>query len=83
MHRILEQNSNSLLNPTLQENCHMDINKFCSRLPIPQGAKAKGVVIGCLKKQFKMSKLTDKCEKEIASILREQALNLNLNPLIR
>ncbi|ERL89133.1 hypothetical protein D910_06509, partial [Dendroctonus ponderosae] len=83
MHRILEQNSNSLLNPTLQENCHMDISKFCSHLPIPQGAKAKGVVISCLKKQFKMSKLTDKCEKEIASILREQALNLNLNPLIR
>ncbi|XP_066137894.1 Golgi apparatus protein 1 [Euwallacea fornicatus] len=83
-HRIIEQNSNYQLNPSLQQNCNMDINKFCkSSLLESQGKETNGVVIKCLKEQFKLSRLSNNCEKEMASILREQALNLNLNPLIR
>lgn len=47
------------------------------------GRETKGAVIKCLKDQFKVSRLSNKCEKEMAVILREQALNVNLNPLIR
>lgn len=83
MHRIVEQNSNYQLNPSLQQNCNLDINKFCSRLLVDRGKETNGVVIKCLKEQFKLSKLSNKCEKEMASILREQALNIDLNPLIR
>lgn len=63
----------------------MDIQKFCKDLV----AKAKpdkemnGEVIKCLKNSFKQSRLTNKCEKEMAGILREQAIDLHLNPLLR
>ncbi|CAG9771209.1 unnamed protein product [Ceutorhynchus assimilis] len=83
-HRIIEQNSNYQLNPSLQQNCNIDINKFCkNHLINGHGKETNGVVIKCLKEQFKLSRLSNKCEKELASILREQALNVNLNPLIR
>ncbi|XP_050307543.1 Golgi apparatus protein 1 [Anthonomus grandis grandis] len=82
-HRIVEQNSNYQLNPTLQQNCNVDINKFCKNALTNHGKETNGVVIKCLKEQFKVSRLSNKCEKEVASILRDQALNVNLNPLIR
>lgn len=69
----------------MQENCKMDIQKFCKDII----ARAKpdkemnGEVIKCLKNSFKSSRLTNKCEKEMASILREQAIDLHLNPLLR
>lgn len=40
-------------------------------------------VIKCLKNAFKNSKLTETCEKEMAGILHDQALDINLNPLLR
>ncbi|KAL1491212.1 hypothetical protein ABEB36_011845 [Hypothenemus hampei] len=83
-HRIIEQNSNYQLNPSLQQKCNLDINKFCKSIVIQnKGKETKGAVIKCLKEQFKRSQLSTKCENEMASILREQALNVNLNPLLR
>lgn len=84
LHRMVEQNTNYQLNPSLQHNCEVDINKFCgSALKEAQSKDINGPVINCLKKHFKKSNLSDKCEMEIASILREQALDINLNPFIR
>lgn len=40
-------------------------------------------VIKCLKIQFKQMKLTESCEKEMAEILKQKALNIELNPLIQ
>lgn len=63
----------------------MDIQKFCKEII----AKAKpdkemnGEVIKCLKNAFKSSRLTNRCEKEMAGILREQAIDIHLNPLLR
>lgn len=42
-----------------------------------------GEVIKCLKQSFKHSRLTNTCEKEMSRILKEQALDLQLNPLLR
>ncbi|XP_072382260.1 Golgi apparatus protein 1 [Diabrotica undecimpunctata] len=83
-HRLMEQNSNALLNPSLQKNCQLDINKFCKKelLGPRNDKKPEDLVIKCLKNQFKMSKLSNNCEQEMAGILRERALNVNLDPLL-
>lgn len=83
MHRMMEQNVNYLLNPSLQKNCSMDIKKFCKNELLSNEKSMTDSVIKCLKVQFKLFKLSDICEKEIAEILREQALYVNLNPLIK
>lgn len=85
MHRIIEQNSNYRLNPSLQENCKMDIKKFCVNAIIESkpDKDMNGMVIKCLKSAFKHSRLTPKCEKQMASILHDQAMDINLNPLLQ
>lgn len=40
-------------------------------------------MIKCLKNSFKKSRLSNTCEQEITNILREQASDLQLNPLLR
>lgn len=42
----------------------------------------EGKIIKCLKIKFRESKLTTKCEHQMANILREAALNYHLNPLL-
>lgn len=83
LHRMLEQNANYLLNPSLQKNCNLDINKFCKNELLSNEKSVGDSVIKCLKVQFKSFKLSNSCEKEMAEILREQALDVNLNPLIK
>lgn len=48
----------------------------------PLNKELEGKVIACLKSKFKESKLTNKCERQMETILREAALNYHLNPLI-
>ncbi|CAH0557545.1 unnamed protein product [Brassicogethes aeneus] len=87
VNRMIEQDTNYQLNPSLQQKCNPDIKKFCLKEATASSGKdsnsQNSPVIRCLKERFKRSELTSKCEKEVASILREQALNVNLNPLIR
>ncbi|VEN58943.1 unnamed protein product [Callosobruchus maculatus] len=84
MHRLLEQHSNNILSPSLQRNCQLDIEKFCRyELVTNNERKRQYSTIECLKKVFKQGKLTSVCQKEVAEILRERALDVNLNPLIR
>lgn len=42
----------------------------------------QGKVIGCLKNKFRESKLSSSCEQQVATVLREQALNYHLDPLL-
>lgn len=85
VHRIIEQNSNYQLNPSLQQNCKADIRKFCFNhiIDIKPGNDKNEPVIKCLKTAFRNSKLSDSCEKEMASILHDQASDISLNPLLR
>lgn len=48
----------------------------------PSDKELEGKVIRCLKIRFRESKLTTKCEHQMANILREAALNYHLNPLL-
>lgn len=85
IHRMIEQHSDYRLNPSLQENCKPDIKKFCydKILQSKPDQELNGEVIKCLKVSFKQSRLSNKCEKEMASILRDQALDVRLNPLLK
>lgn len=85
MHRLIEQHTDYRLNPSLEENCRPDIKKFCftDLTQVRPDRELNGEVIKCLKVAFKQFRLTNKCEREMASILRDQALNVKLNPLLR
>lgn len=84
MHRLMEQNMNNYLNPALQKSCQMDISKFCKKDLIKVDEKNIGdAVIRCLKVPFKHAQLSTTCHKELLDILRERALDVNLNPMIR
>lgn len=48
----------------------------------PQDVELQGKVLYCLKEKFRESKLTTDCENEVANILKEQALNYRLDPLL-
>lgn len=48
----------------------------------PQDVELQGKVLYCLKQKFRERKLTSHCENEIANILRDQALNYRLDPLL-
>lgn len=67
------------------------INYFCKHLikfkiyftaHEPQDVELQGKVLYCLKKNFRDSKLTTECENELANVLKEQALNYRLDPLL-
>lgn len=84
LHRLFEKVTNYLLNPSLQENCGTEIQKYCVvNIQSFEGKDMNDKVIKCLKFNFKHAKLTGKCQIEVESILRDQALNINLNPLIK
>lgn len=83
--RMIDQNRDYRLNPVLQKACQHDIALYCREV-IAQSLGEKelnGKMIKCLKNKFREAKLKPKCEIQMTNILREQALNYNLNPLLR
>lgn len=48
----------------------------------PKDVELRGKVLYCLKEKFRESKLEKKCENELANVLKEQALNYRLDPLL-
>nr|CAD7426932.1 unnamed protein product [Timema monikensis] len=82
--RMIEQNQDYRFNPLLQKGCHQDIPKFCSEVVAtePKDLELEGKVIKCLKIKFRERKLRLECEQQMATILREAALNYQLNPLL-
>lgn len=85
VHRLIEQNRDYRFNPKLQAACNLEIGQFCSNILKKQlpDHELNGQVTECLKKQFRKSLLTATCEAEMTEILREQALNYQLNPLLK
>lgn len=84
VHRMIEQNGDYRFNPQLQSSCKPDIRKFCSDIIAnePQNSELQGKVVTCLKSKFRESKLTSSCENKLAELLKEQALNYRLDPLL-
>lgn len=80
----MEQNVNNFLNPSLQKNCKIDIKKFCNKDLAQMNERNIGdSIIKCLKGPLKRAQLSIPCEKEVVDILRDRALDVNLNPMIR
>lgn len=82
--RMIEQSHDYRFNPMLQKGCRVDISKFCSEVIAkePQDKELEGKVVKCLKTKFRERKLRLECEQQVATILREAALNYQLNPLL-
>ncbi|KAL4715182.1 hypothetical protein ACJJTC_012229 [Scirpophaga incertulas] len=84
VNRMIEQNTDYRFNNNLQNACDEDVRKHCSKILInePVDVELQGKVLYCLKEQFRVSKLTIPCENELANVLKEQALNYRLDPLL-
>ncbi|XP_028034025.1 Golgi apparatus protein 1 [Bombyx mandarina] len=84
VNRMIEQNTDYRFNINLVNSCKSDINAHCSEILAnePQDVELQGKVLYCLKEKFRESKLTTDCENEVANILKEQALNYRLDPLL-
>ncbi|XP_049872033.1 Golgi apparatus protein 1 isoform X2 [Pectinophora gossypiella] len=84
VNRMIEQNADYRFNNNLQSACKTDIKKFCTEVIAnePQDIELQGKVLYCLKDKFRESKLTKSCENELANVLKEQALNYRLDPLL-
>ncbi|XP_067007577.1 Golgi apparatus protein 1 [Anabrus simplex] len=82
--RMIEQSTDYRFNPLLQKGCRMDISKFCSSIVAvePPDKELDGIVVKCLKNKFRERKLSPDCERQMTIILREAALNYQLNPLL-
>ncbi|XP_047506857.1 Golgi apparatus protein 1 [Pieris napi] len=82
--RMIEQNLDYRFNNNLQNACKGDIRKYCSPIILnePQDIELQGKVLYCLKEKFRELKLEKTCENELANVLKEQALNYRLDPLL-
>lgn len=82
--RMIEQNTDYRFNTALQAACSYDINKHCKEVLLhePTDKELEGKVIRCLKIKFREDKLLVKCQNQMIIILKEAALNYNLNPLL-
>lgn len=82
--RMIEQSHDYRFNPLLLKGCHIDISKFCSAVVAeePQDKELEGKVVKCLKTKFREHKLRQECEQQMTTILRDAALNYQLNPLL-
>ncbi|XP_037558857.1 Golgi apparatus protein 1 [Dermacentor silvarum] len=83
--RLVEQNTDYRLNSQLQHACRMDIAKFCSALVLDKAAEStelQGKVIQCLKAQFVRHQLTKTCEPVVMGIVRDAALDYQLDPVL-
>lgn len=84
IHRMIEQSFDYRLNPDLRKSCQPDIRKFCGKVidHANPDEELEGKVIACLKVKFRAAKLRKECENEMELVLREAALNYQLNPLL-
>ncbi|XP_059141674.1 Golgi apparatus protein 1-like [Physella acuta] len=86
LRRQIEQSQDFRLNPHLQKACRLDIPKYCATIydGSNREEEMEGKVIDCLKKQFvkKSKSLSSDCEKEVQSIIKEEALDIGLNPVL-
>lgn len=84
VNRLITQNQDYRFNPELQQACTKDIADHCTKViaEAKENEELNGKVINCLKNKFRQGKLMTKCEKQMAVILHDQALNYRLNPLL-
>ncbi|XP_073842399.1 Golgi apparatus protein 1 [Musca autumnalis] len=85
VNRMIEQNTDFRFNPSLQQHCGKNIDRYCSDIVAnaQPNEELNGKVVQCLKDKFRRSLLDEECSQEMVKILQEQALNYKLNPLLQ
>jgi Golgi apparatus protein 1 len=85
INRIMTQNKDVRLNPTLWKACRKDTVDHCQRefSSLENGEELNGRVISCLKSKFVENVLSRDCGLEIEQIMREAAnIDYRLDPLL-
>ncbi|XP_059622678.1 Golgi apparatus protein 1 isoform X2 [Phlebotomus argentipes] len=85
VNRMIEQNLDYRFNPQLQDACRQNIANYCTDIvaSAKKNEELNGKVVNCLKAKFREGKLTHECKNQMTLVLREQALNYKLNPLLQ
>ncbi|GAB0086076.1 Golgi apparatus protein 1 [Sergentomyia squamirostris] len=85
VNRMIEQNLDYRFNPQLEEACRKNIADYCTDIvaSAKPNEELNGKVVNCLKEKFRKGKLTHDCRSQMIEILKEQALNYKLNPLLQ
>jgi len=86
INRIMMQNKDARLNPSLWKSCTRDITANCRKEFLDLENKSdelNGKVLQCLKKSFVTNKLSKQCEIEVEEVMREAAnVDFRLDPLL-
>ena len=85
VNRIMTQNKDIRLNPTLWQACKKDATLFCQNdfAVEKDGEELNGRVIKCLKAKFVKNSLSRDCGLEIEQIMREAAnIDYRLDPML-
>ncbi|KAG1681674.1 Golgi apparatus protein 1 [Nymphon striatum] len=82
--RMILQNKDYRLSPTLQKSCVRDIPKFCSHVKgiAEKEEEYEGKVILCLKDQYRKHRLSRECELEIKHLIKDAALDYRQDPIL-
>lgn len=83
--RMVEQTTDTRLNPDLLKACRHDMAKFCHKLferERTTNTELNGLVTECLKEQLPDNKLSSTCKIQIISIARTAALNYKMDPIL-
>jgi Golgi apparatus protein 1 len=86
INRIMVQNKDFRLNPTLWKACFSDVQKQCAHEVANINnldVNLNGQVLKCLKKSFVRNKLSKQCQVEIDQVIREAAnVDYRLDPMV-
>ncbi|XP_064105225.1 Golgi apparatus protein 1-like [Macrobrachium nipponense] len=87
MRRMVEQTTDSRLNPELRKACRQDMAKFClSIFEEQQNSQTEldlnGKLTECLKEQLPGSKLSSACRHQVTSMARLAALDYKFDPIL-
>lgn len=85
INRIMMQNKDARLNPSLWKSCTRDVNAYCKREFAINNLdeELNGRVLKCLKKAFVKNQLSKQCEVEVEEVMREAAnVDFQLDPLL-
>ncbi|CAD5121834.1 unnamed protein product [Dimorphilus gyrociliatus] len=73
------------LQPGLHKACQSDIKKLCSGILADKHTKDSmigGMVMNCLRKNFRMKKLSRSCKDEVAVVIRQSAMDYKQDPIL-
>lgn len=85
MRRLVEQTTDTRLNPELLRACRHDMAKFCSVLFDRANASStelNGLLTECLKEQLPARKLSTSCRSRVVALARTAALNYKMDPIL-